>query len=57
MLTLGVKLKAGFVISHVVDFLFIVQWIAVLICWRKQKKTLQFLHDLTLSSKDKNLAQ
>ena len=35
------------------DFLVIVQWIAVLICWRKQKT----LHDLTLSSKDKNLAQ
>ena len=76
MLTLWVKLKAGIVISYVVDFLLIVQWIAVLICWRKQK-TLQFLHDLfiylsftgnavvrhgrdddlTLSSKDKNLAQ
>ena len=37
MLTLGVKLKAGFVISYVVDFLLLVQWIAVLICWRKQK--------------------
>ena len=24
---------------------------------KKAKKTLQFLHDLTLSSKDKNLAQ
>ena len=43
-------------LQYVVDFLLIVQWIAVLICWRKQK-TLQFLHDLTLSSKDKNLAQ
>ena len=53
MLTLLVKLKAGFVISYVVDFLLIVQWVAVLICWRKQK-TLQFLLDLTLSSKDKN---
>ena len=29
--------EAGFVISYVVDFLLIVQWIAVLICWRKQK--------------------
>ena len=36
MLTLWVKLKAEFVISYVVDFLLIVQWIAVLICWRKQ---------------------
>ena len=44
-------------LPYVVDFLLIVQWIAVLVCWRKQKKTLQFLHDLTLSSKDKNLAQ
>ena len=50
------NLKAGFVISYVMDFLLIVQWIAELICRRKQK-TLQFLHDLTLSSKDKNLAQ
>ena len=41
------KLKAGFVISYVVDFLLIVQWIAALIGWRKQK-TLQFLLDLTL---------
>ena len=41
------KLKAGFVISYVLDFLLIVQWIAVLICWRKQKN-IQFLHDLTL---------
>ena len=56
MLTLWVKLKAGFVISYVVDFLLIVQWIAVLICWRKQKN-IAVLHDLTLSSKDKNLAQ
>ena len=56
MLTLWVKLKAGFVISYVVDFLLIVQWIAVLISG-ESKKTLQFLHDLTLSSKDKNLAQ
>ena len=36
------KLKAGFVISHVVDFLLIVQWIAVLICWRKQKNIAVF---------------
>ena len=51
MLMLLVNLKAGFVISYEVDFLLIVQWIAVLICWRKQK-TLQFLHDLTILSKD-----
>ena len=42
MLTLWVKLKAGFVISYVVDFLLIVQWIAVLICWRKQKNIAVF---------------
>ena len=42
MLTLWVKLKAGFVISYVVDFLHIVQWIAVLICWRKQKNIAVF---------------
>ena len=36
------KLKAGFVISYVVDFLLIVQWIAVLICWRKQKNIAVF---------------
>ena len=42
MLTLGVKLKAGFVISYVVDFLLIVQWIAVLICWRKQNNIAVF---------------
>ena len=42
MLTLWVNLKAGFVISYVVDFLLIVQWIAVLICWRKQKNTAIF---------------
>ena len=35
---LWVNLKAGIVISYVVDFLLMVQWIAVLICWRKQKK-------------------
>ena len=34
------NLKAGFVISYVVDFLLIVQWIAVLISWRKQKKSI-----------------
>ena len=28
--------ESGFVISYVVDFLLIVQWIAVLICCRKQ---------------------
>ena len=50
-------MKAGFVISYVVDFLLIVQWIAVFDLLEKSKKTLQFLHDLTLSSKDKNLAQ
>ena len=50
------NLKAGFVISFVVDFLLIVQWIVVLIAG-ESKKTLQFLHDLTLSSKDKNLPQ
>ena len=42
MLTLWVKLKAGFVISYVVDVLLIVQWIAVLICWRKQKNIAVF---------------
>ena len=42
MLTLWVKLKAGFVISYAVDFLLIVQWIAVLICWRKQKNIAVF---------------
>ena len=44
MLTLGVKLKAEFVIIYVpvVDFLLIVQWIAVLICWRKQKNIAVF---------------
>ena len=42
MLTLWVKLKAEFVISYVVDFLLIVQWIAVLICWRKQKNIAVF---------------
>ena len=42
MLMLGVKLKAGIVISYVVDFLLIVQWIAVLICWRKQKNIAVF---------------
>ena len=42
MLTLWVKLKAGFVISYVVDFLLIVQWIAVLICWRKKKNIAAF---------------
>ena len=36
------KLKAGFVISYVVDFLLIVQWSAVLICWRKQKNIAVF---------------
>ena len=51
------NLKAGFVISYAVDFLLIMQWIAVLLCWRKLKKTKQFLHDLALSLKDKNLAQ
>ena len=29
-------------LSYVVDFLLIVQWIAVLICWRKQKNTAVF---------------
>ena len=43
MLTLWVKLKAGFVISYVVDFLLIVQWIVVLICWRKQKNIAVFV--------------
>ena len=42
MLMLWVNLKAGFVISYVVDFLLIVQWIAVLICWRKQKNIAVF---------------
>ena len=42
MLTLWVKLKAGFVISNVVDFLLIVQWIAALVCWRKQKNIAVF---------------
>ena len=42
MLTLWVNLKAGSVISYVVDFLLIVQWIAVLICWRKQKNIAVF---------------
>ena len=42
MLTVWVNLKAGFVISNVVDFLRIVQWIAVLICWRKQKNIAVF---------------
>ena len=37
MLTLSVNLKTGIVISYVVDFLLIVQWIAVFICWRKKK--------------------
>ena len=36
------NLKAGFVISYVVDFLLIVQWIAVLTCWRKQKNIAVF---------------
>ena len=35
-------MEAGFVISYVVDFLLIVQWIAVLICWRKQKNIVVF---------------
>ena len=35
-------MKAGFVISYVVDFLLIVQWIAVLSCWRKQKNIAVF---------------
>ena len=34
--------EAGFVISYEVDFLLIVQWIAVLICWRKQKNIAVF---------------
>ena len=42
MLTLWVDLKAGFVISYEVDFLLIVQWIVVLICWRKQKNVAVF---------------
>ena len=42
MLTLWVNLKAGFVISYVVDFLLIVQWIAMLICLRKQKNIAVF---------------
>ena len=42
MLTLWAKLKAGFVISYAVDFLLNVQWIAVLICWRKQKNIAVF---------------
>ena len=37
-----VNLKAGPVISYVLDFLLIVQWIAVLICWRKQKNIAVF---------------
>ena len=36
------EMKAGFVISYVVDFLLFVQWIAVLICWRKQKNIAVF---------------
>ena len=36
------NLKAGIVISYVVGFLLIVQWIAVLICWRKQKNIAVF---------------
>ena len=35
-------MKAGFVISYAVDFLLIVQWIAVLICCRKQKNIAVF---------------
>ena len=35
-------MKAGIAISYVVDFLLIVQWIAVLICRRKQKNNAVF---------------
>ena len=43
MLMLWVNLKAGIVISYVVvDFLLVVQWIALLICWRKQKNIAVF---------------
>ena len=34
--------ESCFVISYVVDFLLFVQWIAVLICWRKQKNIAVF---------------
>ena len=42
MLTLWVILKAGIVISYVVDYLLTVQRIVVLICWIKQKNVAVF---------------